>query len=140
MLAGGEIYGYFDRQFSEGILDSWDCSPEDGNNFPCINVSNRYLTPRKEAPGLEAIPFHKGVDPQGILQDMAKGDGLITYIHTEDNVVQFFNTKKDTDGNSKSVTWIVKKAMTYLRHLDSSVVSHRCSASATLSKSNFLWL
>ena len=108
MLAGGEIYGYFDRQFSEGTLESWDCSPEDGSDFPCINISNRYLTPSKEAPGLEAIPFHKGVDPQGILRDMAKGDGLTTYIHTEDNVVQFFNTKKDTEGNSKSVTCIVK--------------------------------
>lgn len=114
MLAGNEIYGHFDRQFSEGILDSWDCSPADGNNFPCINISNRYLTPEKEASGLEDVPFQKGVDPQGILRDMAKGDGSTTYIHTEDNVVQFFNTRKDAEGNSKSVTYIVKKTITYL--------------------------
>lgn len=114
MLAGNEIYGHFDRQFSEGILDSWDCSPADGNNFPCINISNHYLTPEKEASGLEDVPFQKGVDPQGILRDMAKGDGSTTYIHTKDNVVQFFNTRKDAEGNSKSVTYIVKKTITYL--------------------------
>ena len=102
-MAANEIYGLFDRQFSEGILDSWDRSPVDDNIFPCINLSNRYLTPANEAHGLEAIPFHKGVDPRGILQNMAKGDGLTTHVHTEDNQVQYFSTKRDTEGNMRSV-------------------------------------
>jgi hypothetical protein len=102
-MAANEIYGHFDRQFSEGILDSWDHSPVDDNDFPCINLSNRYLTPTNEAHGLEAIPFHKGVDPRGILQSMAKGDGLTTHIHTEDNQVQYFRMKRDADGNIKLV-------------------------------------
>jgi len=88
------------------FLDSWGCSPGD-DNFASIDISNRYLTPAKEAPGSEDVPFHKGVDPQGILQSMAKGGGSTTYIHTEDNQVQYFSTKRDTEGNIKSVTHIV---------------------------------
>jgi len=38
---------------------------------------------------------------------MMKGDGLTTYIHTEDNIVQYFDTKKDAEGNVKLVTYIV---------------------------------
>lgn len=105
-MAANEIYGHFDRQFTEGILDSWDRSPVDDNDFPCISLSNRYLTPANEAHGLEATPFHKGVDPKGILQNMAKGDGLTTHVHTEDNQVQYFSTKKDTEGNTKSVRYL----------------------------------
>jgi len=92
-----------DRQFLEGILDSWDSSLVDDNECPCLNLSNRYFTPANEAHGLEPIPFHKGVDPRGILQTMAKGDGLTTYVHTEDNQVQYFSMKRDTEGRMKSV-------------------------------------
>ena len=102
-MAANEIYGHFDRQFSEGTLDSWVHSTVDDNDFPSLNLSNRYLTPTNEAHGLEAIPFDKGVDPRGILQNMTKGDGLSTYVHTEDNQVQYFSTKIDTEGNMKSV-------------------------------------
>ena len=102
-MAANEIYGHFDCQFSEGILDSWDSSPVDDNDFPCLNMSNRYLTPANEAHGLEALPFHKGVDPRGILESMTKGDGLTTHVHTEDNHVQYFTTRRDMEGNMKSV-------------------------------------
>ena len=103
MKAANEIYGQFDRQFSEGILESWASSPADVNNFPCLNLSNRYLTPANEAHGLEAVPFLKGVDPRGILENMMKGDGSITYVQTEDNQVQYFSRKIDMGGNLKSV-------------------------------------
>ena len=102
-MAANEIYRNFDRQFSEGILESWDSSPVDDNMFPCLTLSNRYLTPMSEAHGLEAVPFHKGVDPKGILQDMVKGDGSTTHIHTEDNQVQYFSTRRDAEGSVKSV-------------------------------------
>ena len=36
---------------------------------------------------LEETPFLKGVDPKGILQNMANGDGTVSYVHTEDNQV-----------------------------------------------------
>jgi hypothetical protein len=105
-MVAKEIYRHFDRQFSEGILDSWDSSPVDDNDleFPCLNLSNRYLTLANEAHGLEAIPFHKGVDPRGILQNMAKGNRSTMYVHTEDNQVQYFSTKRDAEGSVKSVS------------------------------------
>ena len=84
-MAANEIYGRFDRQFSEGILEPWHSSPVDDSECPCLTMSNRYLMPGNEAQGLEAVPFDKGVDPRGILEDMAKGDGLTAHIHTEDN-------------------------------------------------------
>ena len=107
LMAANEIFGRFDRQFSEGILDSWDSSPVDDNEFPCLNLSHRYLTPANEAHGLEAIPFHKGVDPRGILQNMAKGDGSTTHVHTEDNQVQYFSMKRDAEGSIKSVNQLI---------------------------------
>ena len=103
LMAANEIYRRFDCQFSEGTLDSWDSSPVDDNECPCLSMSNRYLTPANEAQSLGAIPFDKGVDPRGILQNMAKGEGLTVHVHTEDNRVQYFQTKRDTGGNVKSV-------------------------------------
>ena len=58
--------------------------------------------------GLEDMPFQKGVGPWSILWTMAKGEGLTTYIHTEDNQVQYFYTKRDGEGNIKSVSYINK--------------------------------
>ena len=95
--AAGEIYGSFDRQFSENILESWTSSEEKSFDFPCFEISNRYLTPAKEAKGQE-IAFQKGVDPRGILRGMAIGDGTCSYIHTEDNEVQYFITCRDKNG------------------------------------------
>jgi hypothetical protein len=98
--AANEIYGYFDRQFSEGVLDSWTSSDEKPFGFPCIDISNRYLTPAKEAKGQE-IAFQKGVDPRGVLRGMANGDGTCSYVHTEDNQVQYFLSCRDKNGSIK---------------------------------------
>jgi hypothetical protein len=100
--AAYEIHQQFNRQFEEGVLERWSCSSVN-NTSPCIDISNRYLTPAKEAGGTEETPFHKGVDSKGILQNMANGDGSISYVHTEDNQVRYFNMQRDTDGNRKSV-------------------------------------
>ena len=87
--AAVEIYRHFDHQFSEGILDSWTTSQEKYHDTPCFDISNRYLTPAKDAMGQDT-PFHKGVDPQGILHGMANSNGTCSYMHTEDNQVQYF--------------------------------------------------
>ena len=100
LQAAGEVYGCFDREFSEGILDSWSSSEEKSFGFPCLDISNRYLTPAKEAKG-ENIPFQKGVDPRGILRGMAMGDGTCSYVHTEDNEVQYFLSCRDKNGSIK---------------------------------------
>ena len=98
--AAGKVYGYFDRQFSEGTLDSWSCSEEKTFGFACLDISNRYLTPENEAKGQD-VAFQKGVDPHGVLRGMATGDGTCSYVHTEDNQVQYFETCRVKNGTIK---------------------------------------
>jgi len=54
---------------------------------------------------------------------LAKGNGLTAYIHTEDNVVQHYNTKRDAEGNTKSVTYIVKKKSSLTSYWTSRFIS-----------------
>ena len=84
------IYSQFDRQFPEGVLDAWSTDST-------LNISNQYLTPSNSINGLENVPFHKGVDPRNILCDMAKSG----HVHTEDNYVAYFSTRKDNNGQRK---------------------------------------
>ena len=100
--AAGEIYRHVNDQFSEGILNSWTTSQEKYHNTPCFNISNQYLTPAKDMMGQDT-PFHKGVDPWGILHGMANRNGTCSYVHTEDNQVQYFTAYRDGNGNRKSV-------------------------------------
>jgi hypothetical protein len=128
--AAGEIYGHFNRQFSEGILDSWTSSQEKYHNAPCFDISNWYLTPAKETMGLQDTPFHKGVDPRGILCGMANGDGTCSYVHTEDNQVQYFTAYRDGNGNRKSVNCFFQDRCFKLtlahKRLGSNHANHRC--------------
>ena len=101
LKAAGEVYGCFDRQFSEGILDSWTSSEEESFGFPCLDISNRYFTPAKEAVNSQEIAFPKGVDPRGILHGMLIGDGSCSYVHTEDNLVQYFLSCRGKNGSLK---------------------------------------
>ena len=106
--AAGEIYGHFDHEFSEGILDSWTSSQEKYHDAPCFNISNQYLTPAKDTMGLQDMPFHKEVDPCGILHEMANGNSTCSYVHTKDNQVQYFTTYRDRNSNRKSVDHFFK--------------------------------
>ena len=90
------IFKQFDRQFSEGLLDSWSHSTN--SDLDTLDMSNRYLTPMRDVSGLvESVPFHKGVNPRNILRDMAKNN----HIHTEDNYVGYFSLHKDSDGQRR---------------------------------------
>jgi hypothetical protein len=100
ILAAWEIYGHFDHQFTEGILESWNDSPE---NSTTLNISNCYLTPLTEAGDQPSIPFSKGVDPRNILKNLSRGDSSQAHIHTEDNQVQYFVLHKGRTGECKSV-------------------------------------
>jgi hypothetical protein len=101
LKAAGEVYGCFDRQFSEGILESWTSSDEESFGFPCLDISNRYFTPAKEAVNSQEIAFPKGVDPRGILLGMTTANGSCSYVHTEDNLVQYFLSCRDKNGSLK---------------------------------------
>jgi hypothetical protein len=101
LKSAGEVFGCFDHQFSEGILDSWTSSEEQSFGFPCFNISNRYFTPAKDAVNSQKITFPKGVNPHGILHGMSIGDGNCSYVHTEDNLVQYFLICRDKNGSRK---------------------------------------
>lgn len=136
------IYKHFDRQFPEGLLDSW--SPTTHATNPSLNsldISNRYLTPLRDvSSSAESVPFHKGVDPRNILTDMAKNN----HIHTEDNYVEYFSTHRDSDGQrrqvKKSTLKSIKRNSRLIRTQDSSLANRRCSEWAILFKCNCLLL
>ncbi|KAF8228379.1 hypothetical protein L208DRAFT_1291994, partial [Tricholoma matsutake] len=62
-----EIYGVFDRAFTQGALGSWVLTESHG---PLPEVSNRYFTPAKPGLHLESVPFQENVDPSGLLAKM----------------------------------------------------------------------
>jgi hypothetical protein len=59
-----------------------------------LNFVNRYFTPKRDAPSARAVPFTREIDPHGILT----ATGGETYIHTEENVVNYYKRTTDTDG------------------------------------------
>ncbi|KAF8870508.1 hypothetical protein BD779DRAFT_1455315 [Infundibulicybe gibba] len=78
------IFDMFQRQFQEGALAVWETPSH--QSYPTLPMSNRYLTPRRDAPHMEHIPFEAEVDPHGYLESMIK-DG---YIHGEENNVEYY--------------------------------------------------
>lgn len=81
IAATERVYTFFERQFQEDQLDPLDILKDGGLFGPPIEVSNRYLTPRKDAPHMKAVKPGKGVDPQGILEKVV---GAGTLIHGEE--------------------------------------------------------
>jgi len=71
-----------------------------------IDLSNRYLTPVSKAGDMEDINILLGIDPKGILYNLARRDGTCTYIHTEDNQVSYYNGHRDSTGNHRCVTFM----------------------------------
>jgi len=69
-----------------------------------MDLSNRYLMAVSEARGMENVDFLPGVNPKGILRDLAGGHRAYAYIHTEDNQVSYYNAHRDTDGQRRCVT------------------------------------
>lgn len=85
-----QIHGMLDRCFEENSLEAL-------GETDTIELSNRYLTPKRDAQHAKHIGFDKRVDPNGVLEDMAReGDG---YVHTEDSVVGYWERKTDSTGN-----------------------------------------
>jgi hypothetical protein len=89
------FYGRFERQFPDGQLEDW--VGDTYREYSALTVSNRYLTPKRDAPTCEHIPFSKAVDPYGILEKMAKAD----YVHSEENEVYYYNSLSNQDGSKR---------------------------------------
>jgi hypothetical protein len=95
MTAAQEIYSHFHRQFPAGKLEGWSVGTHAGHH--ALDVSNRYFTPKRDAPQMVHIPFTNAVDPHGILEEMAKSN----YIHGEENIVRYYNCHVNEEGNRR---------------------------------------
>jgi hypothetical protein len=90
-----EIHGCYERSFSEKKLQGWNAGQF--GRYQALNLSNRYFTPKRDAPGLEDRPFSEGVDPKGILEAMKQAG----YVHGEENEVKYFARRLDLRGNER---------------------------------------
>lgn len=98
------IHGRFDRQFEEGALEAWPEYTPGDPEMDQIGLWNRYLTPSREAKGMQSVAFLPGVDPNGKLRAMAQEDGMSSYVHTEDNQVHYYATHRNEEGHLKYVS------------------------------------
>jgi hypothetical protein len=78
------IYALFKRAVGDNISESAVYSTYE--DFPAIDVGNRYFTPISGADTEEIRPLTAEVDPYGYL---AKAAGT-TYVHTEENKVYYY--------------------------------------------------
>ena len=90
-----DVYKRFQHQFPDGKLETWEAGTYKGRYT--LSMSNRYLTPKRDVPGMVHVPFSKAVDPHGILEEMAHGD----YIHCEDNQVLYYTCQTDAEGQKR---------------------------------------
>lgn len=90
-----EIHEFFERSFSEKKLQGWTAGRF--RQHQALDLSNRYFTPKRDAPGMEDRPFSEGVDPKGILEGMKQSG----YIHGEENDVKYFARRVDLKGNER---------------------------------------
>jgi hypothetical protein len=78
------IFAIFKRAVGDRLSESPVHSTYE--DFPAIDVANRYFTPRSGADSKEIQSLTTEVDPNGYL---AKAAGA-TYVHTEENKVYYF--------------------------------------------------
>lgn len=99
-----EIYELFDRVFEEGQLELDSCvMVEEGTHAPgTLHVSNRYLTPKRDAMGMVGIPLGQGVDPQGCLAPILQ-EGR--FVHGEDNEVRYYKSFINENGEKRQVKY-----------------------------------
>jgi hypothetical protein len=98
------IHAAFSRQFKEGQLNNWQ--PSSSWNQPGIVANNRYLTLAKDTMPHDIIPFSAIEDPKGILNKYVDD----TYVHTSDNVVQYYE-RKLSEGKYRCVQIMQQKSI-----------------------------
>ena len=72
-----------------GTMENW--VPSFFQEHVCIDVGNRYFTPRKHALQNQEISFSANVDPHNILSE-AMGD---QFVHVEENRVEYYEARKE---------------------------------------------
>src|ERR1700734_3717792 len=66
--AAQEIYGMFDRNIQDTLLEPWSLSPSQDTQGRALDASNRYFTSKWDAPGAVSVPIPANIDPRGILE------------------------------------------------------------------------
>ena len=79
------------RSLPPNSCHSW--APSLFENFPTIDIGNRYFTQRSEVLVDDIASFSSAIDPHGILAHSG-GD---KYVHTMDNLVQYYERIKDNE-------------------------------------------
>ena len=77
-----------------------DCLTEESVNstfeeWPAVDASNRYFTPKAAARLEDVRPIGRDVDPYGSLSKAASS----SFVHTEENKVYYFQRKESTNGD-----------------------------------------
>jgi hypothetical protein len=90
-----EIYGMFDRNLPEASLESWALTRATQGSI--FEASNRYFTPKRDAPDMEPIPISPLVDPRGILENLKKE----TFLHGEENQVYYYRVNENASTGIK---------------------------------------
>jgi hypothetical protein len=98
-MAVNEIYGMFDRAFTDGALGPWNLTECHG---PSIEASNHYFTPVRQGSALTSAPFQENVDPCGVLAKMEASPGA-RCVHTEDNEVEYCRAFREANGRYRYV-------------------------------------
>ena len=86
------IYAVFKRAVGDNLSESAVYSMYE--DFPAIEVANRYFIPRSGAVSEEIRPLTAEVDPNGYLEKAAGS----TYVHTEENKVYYFEKTGNGQG------------------------------------------
>ncbi|KAF8809206.1 hypothetical protein BYT27DRAFT_7232338 [Phlegmacium glaucopus] len=100
IAAAQEIYGMFDRNVQDASLEPWSLSSSPITQDRALDVSNRYLTSKRDAPGMVAIPIPATIDPRGVLENLTK-EG---YVYSKENEVQYYQVHKSSEGTKRVET------------------------------------
>ena len=94
-----DVHGFFDRAFKAGRLQPSEALVLDrATGHTHLHASNRFLTPRKEAPDMEALALDDGVDPNNFLRQ-ALNSGK--FFHGEDNQVEYYACELNEGGKKE---------------------------------------
>ncbi|KAI0085727.1 hypothetical protein BDY19DRAFT_896156, partial [Irpex rosettiformis] len=90
-----EFHSRFAGRLPTDCLASW--KPMVDDQFLCLELSNRYVTPTHLAPSYDSATFDESIDPFGLLRAKVGGQ------RTEDNIVLYYERVTDGDKTYKYV-------------------------------------
>lgn len=88
------IHSIFRRAVGDRLAE--ECVNSMFEEWPAIEVANRYFTPKAVARSEDIRPIGADVDPFGSLHKAASS----SFVHTEENKVLYFQRKESTGGDS----------------------------------------